>query len=554
MPVRYGERIMKVTKKIVALVLCLSMLLSAAALALTSAAQPEVIPLVYINGYGSGINQYDENGRSLGRVDDVLNTEDITAFLNDNTTVFMKAFATQDWTEFCDNLVAFMLSEYEYARLDENGDPRYNTRAEQIHDEAYARKFTGTNIYIFNYDWRLDPTENMDELSAYVEAVLKVSGSSVYAMLGRCEGAAIALTYYETYKDPRMVELIFYASAAKGASPIGEAFSGNLKTDSDSIERYIYQTEELHDLSYPVTDNFIFTYDSLVKILRIANNVYGLDLACWAVNNVYQQIWKSITPEALRGSYASFPGFWAMCEDKYYEDAKAAIFEGVEEEYAGFITKIDNYHYNIMNKAEDILLDAAENGVTVNNIVKYGKQLFPVVENSAAQSDGVCTVENASFGAYSVDIGKTFDSNYINNAVRTGKVKYISPDICIDASTALFPDNTWFIKNMMHAEFPNTVNDFAFYLAQNPQANVNTDARYPQYMFYQATKERNEKNVLVLVEDSLLPYDSTEQKNDIDDLSDTYNNSFFRKIKPVFYVFYKLFEITLKVLTPRARS
>ena len=63
--------------------------------------------------------------------------------------------------------------------------------------------------------------------------------------------------------------------------------------------------------------------------------------------------------------------------------------------------------------------------------------------------------------------------------------KYLSPDEVIDATPALFPDNTWFVKNAPHvaADYNTEFSAFTFTLLESDvQPNVDMFEGYPQFM------------------------------------------------------------------------
>jgi hypothetical protein len=63
--------------------------------------------------------------------------------------------------------------------------------------------------------------------------------------------------------------------------------------------------------------------------------------------------------------------------------------------------------------------------------------------------------------------------------------KYLSPDNVIDATTALFPDNTWFVKHAPHvaADYGTEFSDFTFTLLEsNVQPHIDMFSQYPQFM------------------------------------------------------------------------
>ena len=542
----------KAIRKITAVMLCAALLITAVYIggSQKAAAEQTNQPVIYILGYNTHIAVLNA-GLEDDEVTASFKTDKLIGLLKDNIDVFLKAFVTQDWSDFCKIIIDFMTDSFQYLRLDGNGEPVYESRTARLQnrDFVYGRMQRSPDLdqFNFHYDWRLDPTENMQALRDYIDLVLEMTGSETFSLCGRCEGACLAMTYYETYHDERMTDLTFYASALKGASPVGEAFSGNLYVDADALERYLNDTELGVDIK--VGDTIEINDETIIKILKVASDVYGTDLVCWAVNNVYQQIYDAIIPEALRASFGSFPGFWAMVEDKYYEQAKELVFGGVEDEYAGLIQKIDNYHYNYMNRADEIIKEASENGVRVVNVVKYGKQPLPVIEDADILSDGICKVYNASLGATCTKIGETFSDEYIAAA----ESRYISPDKCIDASTCMFPETTWFIKDLHHNDFPKVGNAFVYTVTLNHDMTVTSDALYPQYNFYTPAMEFDYELGTEVVNGTIEPYSVDKQSSRLDEYNENTANSFIRKIKPFFSFLFKITTFFLKLITPKAK-
>ena len=87
----------------------------------------------------------------------------------------------------------------------------------------------------------------------------------------------------------------------------------------------------------------------------------------------------------------------------------------------------------------------------------------------------------------------------MEKAAANGTDKYISSDKQIDASTCLFPDTTWFIKDLDHNNFPGCVNELMVAACRSEkEMTIYDDARFPQYMrFYyweDAIKPLTEEN------------------------------------------------------------
>ena len=96
-------------------------------------------------------------------------------------------------------------------------------------------------------------------------------------------------------------------------------------------------------------------------------------------------------------------------------------------------------------------------------------------------SDGTVDAKYASVGAITADIRSTFPQGYVQ-AVNDGH-NHISPDFCIDASTCALPEQTWFIKDMLHS----TTHDghdklYELMFTSEEQFYVDTYEEYPQFM------------------------------------------------------------------------
>ena len=91
----------------------------------------------------------------------------------------------------------------------------------------------------------------------------------------------------------------------------------------------------------------------------------------------------------------------------------------------------------------------------------------------------------SSGGAVCADNGKTLPDGYVQQKDR--RHDHISPDRRIDASTCMYPENTWFIRDMGHLDFPYGTEgaDFLMWLVcADTQLTIRSDVRYPQFLVY----------------------------------------------------------------------
>ncbi len=470
-------------KKIVSLLLCFVMIMSVVFCAVPSSSAAEDgidIPLIYVEGQGAtlykNIGTPEQKKIYPIEIPEGYIEEKIDLYL----PVFMKAFFTQNWDEFCVALYDCIVPLFEDVRLDNNGDAEEGCGVDWTWEgNLWDKKSNGKykiDDYVFKYDWRIDPWETADKLHDYIEAVKSVTGAEEVALLGRCLGASIAAAYMTKYDGEHVRECIFYASASHGAAMASKAFCGELYLESTGIERYVYDIQLFEDQ----------TIEQLIKsLVTLLQKTYGLDIACWAVNNVYKDIYLDIVPPILSETFATFPGYWSMVTAGDYEKAKEVVFYGDENgEYDGMIEKLDNYHVNTRLKMDETYLRKASEGVEFSNITKYGKQIIPVSKDNDIISDGTCEITQSSMGATPATVEGTFTDEYIEKAKLNGTFKYISPDKQLDASTCLFPDSTWFIKDIEHDRFPKYVENIFVDIINIDGFTVFDNPDFTQYLVY----------------------------------------------------------------------
>jgi len=83
-------------------------------------------------------------------------------------------------------------------------------------------------------------------------------------------------------------------------------------------------------------------------------------------------------------------------------------------------------------------------------IAGYGLPIPPLGVNHNDNGDITVDTKNSSLGATVAGLFDTLDQDYIDSRIAEGYGEYISPDKKIDASTCIFPETTWFVKNKHH--------------------------------------------------------------------------------------------------------
>ncbi len=438
-------------------------------------------PIIYVKGAGREI--YSKDGKQI-----MPFTKDPEDQILEHTDALLAAFTssllTKNWDTYCDELVNIVSKVYADVVLDKNGEA---SDGSYIKPNATPKKKTSKfnlSDYIFNYDSRLDPWEVAEDMHSYIKSVLKATGKKKVTIVARCLGANYASAYLARYGASKVDTCVLYVPSTKGTVVCSESFSGKFKFDAELINTYVneYMTD---------TDDQMASF--IQSIVSITHSLSLLSTGADLVKSVYDQIADNVVPRLLLASYATMPAYWSMVDDDNFEEAKRLIFGNKTDEYAGLIEKIDNYHYNVMNAFDSNMKSLQSKGLKVAVIAKYNTALPPIFESSTKQADGTIELSTLSFGATAADFGKTLSKAYLEEVKWSGAIDYVSNDLIIDASTCLFPDSTWFIKNSPHEDFASSINKLIYEIIRSKkQLTVWDREKYPQFMVYNSNNTLSE--------------------------------------------------------------
>ena len=432
------------------------------------------VPVVYVIGRTPIV---DAEGNGI--IEE--NTEFITGVIADTLPDLRTALAVGGrwWDKYFDKLYTAISEKYEDYRLNEegeivNGSHNLWTWSEDTLPLTQGDIYT----YKFEYDARRDPCEIADDLSAYIAAVKAATGRDTVHLVSRCLGCNIATAYLAEYGWEDVETCVLFASAAKGYAFVGEMFAGRFAFDDDAITRYEEQT-------YSADNGDELMTELVVSTIVTAHELGLLNAGVKLGQGIFDSVQDRIVPRLLLATYATCPGYWAMVNDENYEAAKAYIFgDEAETTYKTLIEKLDHYHYDVQNKVEDMLLQMRSDGVKINVLCKYGFQTPPFIESANLLSDNRIEVSAQSFGAVTAQTGSTLGDDY-PATLPEGAAEYLSPDLQIDGSTALLPDETWYLKNVQHNPFYDTFNLLLLEMCYaDAQMTVRTDPDFPQYLVY----------------------------------------------------------------------
>lgn len=465
----------------------------------------EELPIIFLGGDGTQIYMPDETAENGEKNiwDDLFDNVE-GGKVGESVANVLLPFLTEGllfdkWDNYYDAFYEEIAPIFDPLTLDNNGNPKYNTglgKADLKRNETdclyNAASWQGgryyTNNYSYSYDWRIAPSEVIDDLHAYIQKVMKSTGKNKINIVANCLGGSYILAYLEKYGTNGHIKNVFFnTTVGNGTDLLTDAYCGDIVLDQTAIQRFLALNVEKDSSTVagllttsPLINEIILTsYDLLAQTHVLENLGMSFD-------DLYQRIYEGLVPRLAIAIFATMPGYWTVVNDDRYEEAKAFVFgkEGDEryEEYKGLIAKLDDYYNNVGSKKLEIIEKCQAAGVYFGATAKYGFQMYPFVKSQNELADQLVDLEHSSFGAtVAKDIYSTLPDSHIKAAMENGTDKYISPDKMVDASTSLFKDSLWIRKNVSH-DYTAKDYDIALEFCRHTNFTVESDARYPQYM------------------------------------------------------------------------
>ena len=484
-------------KKCISLLMCVIMLFCAVvpAFALDYSNPSKDVPVILIGGDGEPICDADGN--------EVFSATELTKVFKgvDGGSVYesvanvlqpflLEGVLFNRWDPYYANLESEIGALTEDFRLDENGNAVNGSSIAQRRFDGMARDITVNKAaskgyyaygdYHFWYDWRLDPMEIADQLAAYIDGVLAITGKSKVAIISRCVGTNVAMAYVAKYGASKIHGFGIDGTITNGGEFISDAISGKFRLDGPALERFLTDCNLLG--VFNISEFAMASVDLLVKS-GVFDGIRNITKA-----TVYDKIKEGATSAIAMATVFTMPCYWAFVTAEDFETAKQYVFgpEGGEkrQRYAGLIQKLDAYHTAVRLHLAEFLTGMHDQGVNISIISKYGFQMVPICESRAEISDQYASVTRSSFGATTGTVYETLPDAYIAAQAAEGKAKYISPDRLVDASTCLFPDYTWFTKGIRHGDWQDVENQIMYTVITADRQLTTADLPYTQFIVY----------------------------------------------------------------------
>ena len=535
-------------KRTLSIVLSAIMLVSCAVSVFAATENNSIDPVIIVGGIDANPLIANPNSQDAETVFPPSDAE-MNYFIGKLITLMNTAVASNNYDEILNYTYSWVYPIMDKISMNNDGTKKSNNVGVQkyTHSLSYYRtdaqlleKVAGTlgkgmaeklgynNIYVFQYDWRLDPFDNANSLAEFVKEVKAASHKDQVSIVSEGYGANVAVTYLSEHSETAhkdVSKFVTVSSAFMGTSLIGDLFTGNLIV-KDSTFSYP------NNVGYGQFQNLTSAY------IRWSNDFSDNPITAfstWLTNYILNGEWETqsyiinimtmmghtitkMYDKYLREMLRNYLGLWAMVPLEYYDDAYEYMFIDREEPNASLVKKINAYK-KLQKSASSILTDAQKAGIDVSVVAMWDLQLLPIgndympsesgnderdindmsneLYGLSAQSDGVIDTYYASFGAYCTalnDVGraalimqaKDKDHDHLSKTYDSLDPKHKFGAIChyIDASTCALPENTYFIRNMKHGSFQegsNTI-DLIDWLACDDDTNINARWELGQFM------------------------------------------------------------------------
>ena len=420
----------------------------------------------------------DDSGKQI-LMPDIKNELDIEATVNALKDV-LHLQETGAYDKAIDELIAIAKDLFDAARCDENGDPvtpshydfpkgsiAKDPESSHYSDESAIGRLLGSkigkeNVYIFTYDWRLDIPGIVDNsLAPYIEKVKEETGSDQVKIVAASMGSAVTNTYlskYEYRNDVKKVVLI--SGAGQGVQFVKDIYTTNPVFINRKAMAPYFKT--------------VLGIAPAIGVSAISN--YLCQIAQTLMDSQYEKLWTEFVEKDL----LCWPSMWELAG---HSPEMEQLLKSTKNEV--FQNKVMSY-YNLQDGIKNTFDKLKKKGVELCFTSNYNLTGVPVTPNAhKVNTDYLIDTFHTSFGATVADIGKTLGEKYKQK--NDDGHEHLSPDGVIDASTCYAPENTWFIKNLLHVSFPedSPQTKFICWLVLTDKVNIETASdKYPQFMIY----------------------------------------------------------------------
>ncbi len=452
--------ILKLTSFLLAIVMCFIFAMPSFAI-LSEDYEGRTCPRIFVHGF-MAYDLYDNADEYGNEIIYPIPGDKMNGALG-NIKESVTNLLTGDYDKLAENASAITDGIFGDLYCDFNGEALNNSGA--VFEYPKKEEIKKNSTAIFGYDWRTDPIESAGQLNDFIDYMLKYSGCEQVVIDCHSLGNIVVLTYFKLYGTEKVKSVVFNSSAVYGQTYTGELLSGNMTVTKEAVENFLYYAFDGTE-NEKLMNNIVET----AAKLGILGGVYSF------ANGLVDKIYDGVKFDLIK-LFGNWPTIWAMVPDEMFEEAKEYVFGEIYKDVdcSALIEKIDNYHELVGKNKTEILKEVSKT-VNVYVIASYGYSSVPITDAWNTVGDGTIDTRYSSLGGTVAFFGEKLD---------VSESEFLSPDMSVDASTCLFPEQTWFIKGVKHSNMPDVTDkmtdDLLYY---DGQATVDTFEEYPRFMKY----------------------------------------------------------------------
>lgn len=371
-----------------------------------------------------------------------------------------------------------------YNTMDQNGEPVYNTGMLKYPESAenypeicdqtlnemgllrtFVERYDSNHVYYINYDWRLDPLSVADEINEAVERAVKESGHQKVNIVCASMGGIMTVAYLTKYGYDCVDRCIFMSSTFCGAQVASDVLTGKLKIDGDVLYNLLCTNiggNQITDLFTSV----VYKTGIFKLITKLCDRILEMKQ-----DEIYSRVLVPVFGYTL--------SLWGLVQLEDFDEAIDFVFKDTKSENASFIKKAQALQA-MMAGRNKLLNDMIADGVKVAVLSNYGLPCVPLYEHAYFSGDTILETYNTSGYATVASYGETLGDDY-----EAAVPSLLSPDRCVDLSTAILPEYTYMIKYAPHVSgsYGSDYAEFVMWLLDTDGSiKAGTSERYPQFM------------------------------------------------------------------------
>lgn len=466
-------------KRTVALILCITIIISCFTVG-ASATEKCDDPIILISGFLCSQLYYEygtENEEKLW----IPDVNKITGRIEDDLPRFLKTLAgafVGRTDEFGETLGDGASAIFEKLRFNPDGTSVYNVShypnnpstsnigymlsnglEEKMYEVNFCKylseQYDPSEIFMFQYDSRVDAITLSAQLNDFIEEVKKYTGSDKVRIFALSFGGLISSTYLYFYGDSSVSKYITSVPAIGGTDITDKLLRGKI--------------------DFPINDIALF-FETILS--------GESDVARWFEKAKYERINDIINnaSDGIMSAVKYWGSIWSLCSAELYDELKADFLDPVDSK--DLIEKADKIHYEIMPAIPQILKKAQSNGVDVAILCSTGSS----ITLGGTLNGDVILPAYAVSGATCAPLGMRFADGYtgVKTTCSNPAHNHVSPSMEVDASSAHLPENTWFVDGQYHGQYyyeKYTRSLVTKLLLTDDIKDIYSDPDYPQFEY-----------------------------------------------------------------------